>query len=63
MTETKKKLNSKLKLGIIAVVVAGLIISAKQFGITEYINSALQSTLQWIESLGFWGPVAFIVIY
>ena len=43
--------------------VAGLIIAAKQFGITEYINSALQSTLQWIESLGFWGPVAFIIIY
>ena len=60
---SKKKLNSKLKLGIIAVVVAGLIFAAKYFGITEYINNALQSTLQWIDNLGPWGPLTYIIIY
>ncbi|MGK7878298.1 MAG: TVP38/TMEM64 family protein [Xenococcaceae cyanobacterium] len=64
MTQTSnKKLNPILKLGIIVVVVAGLIVAAKYFGVTEYINNVLQNTLQWIESLGAWGPVTFIVIY
>ena len=64
MTQTKKtKLNSILKIGVVAIVVAGLIIVAKQLGITELINNGLQTTLQWIESLGYWGPIAFTIIY
>ncbi|MGH2416496.1 MAG: TVP38/TMEM64 family protein, partial [Microcystaceae cyanobacterium] len=41
----------------------GLIIAATQFGVTEYINNTLQSILAWIDSLGSWGPVAFVIIY
>jgi len=64
MTEQRKgKKKSILKLVVIAVVVAGLIIAAKMLGIADQINAALQGALQWIESLGPWGPIAFISIY
>ena len=64
MTETrKKKFNPILKLGIIAVMVAGLIIAAKQLGVTGYINDALRSSLGWIDSLGWWGPIIFALVY
>ncbi|MBR8828891.1 MAG: TVP38/TMEM64 family protein [Gomphosphaeria aponina SAG 52.96 = DSM 107014] len=59
----KKKLNQSLKVGIIVVGVAGLIIAAKQLGVTEIINSILQYVLQWIDSLGTAAPVMFTLIY
>ena len=62
MTQTKKS-GGILKLGLIAVAIAALIIFANMLGITDYINSALQTTLEWIDSLGVWGPVIFIGIY
>ena len=61
MTQTKK--SGVLKLGLIAIAIAALIVAAKMLGITDYINSALQSTLEWIDSLGVWRPVIFIGIY
>ncbi|MGF1478307.1 MAG: TVP38/TMEM64 family protein [Cyanophyceae cyanobacterium] len=61
MTRTKK--NSILKWLVVAVVVAGIIVLAKMLGIADVINSALQNTLQWIDSLGSWGPTIFIAIY
>ena len=57
------KINTILKFGVIAIVVAGLIIAAKQLGITEIINDTLQSALAWIESLGNLGILAFVLIY
>ena len=64
MTEIKKgKLDSKLKLVIGAVVVAGLIIAANHFGVTEKINNALNAALNWIDGLGPLGYLAFIAIY
>ena len=62
MTQTKKS-EAILKLGLIAIAIAALIIAANVLGITDYINSALQSALEWIDSLGVWGPVIFIGIY
>ncbi|MBP0021531.1 MAG: TVP38/TMEM64 family protein [Cyanobacteria bacterium SBLK] len=65
MVETQKnnKLKSILKFIAIAAVVAGLIVAAKFLGITEYINTVLQNTLTWIDSLGIWGPIVFTGIY
>jgi len=60
---SEKKQNPILKVGIIAVGVAGLIITAKQLGVTAIINNYLQSILQWIDSLGTAAPVMFIFIY
>lgn len=61
MTQTKK--SGVLKLGLIVIAIAALIIAANMLGITDYINSVLQTTLAWIDSLGVWGPVIFIGIY
>lgn len=44
---------------LIAVLVAILIVTAKYFNIQELLKRALL----WIDSFGFWTPVAFIVIY
>ncbi|ERN43107.1 hypothetical protein KR51_00001750 [Rubidibacter lacunae KORDI 51-2] len=59
----KKKLKTWAKIAIAAGIVAVLIIAAKQLGITIVINNALQGALQWIDSLGPWGPIAFVFIY
>ncbi|MFE1748868.1 TVP38/TMEM64 family protein [Coleofasciculus sp. H7-2] len=55
--------NSKIKriLGffLIAALIAALIFAAKYFNVQELLKNALA----WIDSLGFWAPVTFIVIY
>ena len=52
--------NSKyLKYVVIAAAIAGLVVLAKQFD----FQSLFQNALAWVESLGAWGPIAFIVIY
>jgi uncharacterized membrane protein YdjX (TVP38/TMEM64 family) len=58
-----KKLQAILKLGAVLVSLVLLIIAAQQLGITTYINNTLQTTLQWIDSLGNWGAIIFILIY
>ena len=47
----------KLILGLILVI--GLIITATLFD----LQGILKNALDWIANLGFWGPVAFILIY
>ena len=47
------------KLIALVVVVAGLVLAAKYFGIQE----ALQKVLQKIQDLGPWAPLAYIVFY
>ena len=54
---------SIIKWILIAVGVFALIVVANSLGITEKINTALQSALSWIESLGSTGPIVFILIY
>lgn len=56
-------MNSKLKFGILAVLLVGVAIVARQFGLMASLNQVLQSTLQWIANLGTWGIVAFIILY
>lgn len=55
--------SNKLKLIIAAFIIIFLIAAARYFNLQQYLNSGLQSALQWINSLGTWGPVTFIVIY
>jgi uncharacterized membrane protein YdjX (TVP38/TMEM64 family) len=59
----RKKVNSKLKLGIIVMLIAGLIIATKQFGVAEIINQGLKDILDWIDTLGTLGIVIFVILY
>lgn len=65
MTEqpAKNKKKSILKFVGIIVVVGALLVGAKMLGITDYINTGMTAVLQWVDSLGFWGPIVFITIY
>lgn len=54
-----KKLTSILKFIAVIIVVAGVLIAAKQLGIASYLDKAIQ----WVDGLGPWGPIAFIAIY
>ncbi|PMB38142.1 TVP38/TMEM64 family protein, partial [Fischerella thermalis CCMEE 5319] len=49
----------KLKLVLLSCLAVSLIIAAKQLNIEEW----LQTSITWIESLGSWGAIAFIIIY
>ncbi|MDZ8109523.1 MAG: TVP38/TMEM64 family protein [Nostoc sp. DedQUE12a] len=55
----KRLLNSKLKLLLLGCLVVTLIIAAKQFN----FQGLLHSLIIWVESLGVFGPIAYIVIY
>lgn len=56
---TQQSNRKYLKYIVIAAAVAGLVVLAQQFD----FQSLFQSALAWVESLGAWGPIAFIVIY
>jgi len=56
---SKRRFNSKLKLLLIGGLVVILIVATKHFNVREL----LQTSLIWVESLGFLGPIVFIVIY
>lgn len=53
----KKSFPWKLVLLVVAIVT--LVLAARHFDAKE----KLETTLQWIENLGFWGPVVFILAY
>ncbi|MBD1841113.1 TVP38/TMEM64 family protein [Coleofasciculus sp. FACHB-64] len=44
---------------LVAALIAALIFAAKYFNVQEQLKSALA----WIDSLGFWAPLTFIVLY
>ncbi|MBF2016228.1 MAG: TVP38/TMEM64 family protein [Rivularia sp. T60_A2020_040] len=48
-----------LKLILTACLIAILIIAAKYFNLQELLSKSLL----WVNSLGWWGPIAFIIIY
>lgn len=56
---SKRRFNSKLKLVLIGGLLVSLIVATKHFNVREL----LQTSLIWVESLGFLGPIVFIVIY
>ena len=59
-TKKKLKFNKLLKLFLIMFGVATLLIVAQKFfNAQELLNNALN----WIDTLGPWGPIAFIIIY
>lgn len=57
------RLNRKIKQGfryfLIVAAIAVTIAAVKQF----HIRELLSTTLMWIDSLGYWKPVAFIILY
>ncbi|MBD2682243.1 MULTISPECIES: TVP38/TMEM64 family protein [Nostoc] len=55
----KPLFNSKLKLLLLSCLVIALIIGAKQLN----IQGLLHTLIIWVESLGIFGPIAYIVIY
>lgn len=56
---SRYRLSAKLKLMFGGLLVAILAIGATSLN----LQALLQTALIWVDSLGFWGPVAFIVIY
>ncbi|MDY7006254.1 MAG: TVP38/TMEM64 family protein [Cyanobacteriota bacterium] len=58
-TEKKPKSNKLLKPLLIIFVVATLLVIAYKFNAQQLLINALD----WIETLGPWGPIAFIIIY
>lgn len=48
-----------LKSALLILGIIGFIVAAKFLGIQEI----LRNTLEWIRSLGYWGPITFILIY
>ncbi len=55
----KHQLNNKTKLFLTGCCIALLIVVAKQFN----FHQLLQTSITWVENLGIFGPIAFIVIY
>ncbi|NEP04870.1 MAG: TVP38/TMEM64 family protein [Okeania sp. SIO2G4] len=58
-TEKKPKSNKLLKPLLIVFVVATLLVIAHKFNAQQLLINALD----WIKTLGPWGPIAFIIIY
>jgi uncharacterized membrane protein YdjX (TVP38/TMEM64 family) len=54
-----KKSYLLLKIALLILGITGFIFAAKFLGIQEI----LRNTLEWIRSLGYWGPITFILIY
>ncbi|MGB3512558.1 MAG: TVP38/TMEM64 family protein [Microcoleaceae cyanobacterium] len=54
-----KKIRKLFQYILLSLIVASLIITVKYFNIPEI----LRSILIWIESLGLWSPVTFVIIY
>lgn len=58
-TEKKPKSNKLLKPLLIVFVVATLLVIAHKFNAQQLLINALD----WIKTIGPWGPIAFIIIY
>ncbi len=59
-TKKKPKLNKLLKPLLIMFGVAAILIVAQKFFNAQQL---LENALDWIDTLGPWGPIAFIIIY
>ncbi|NEP91194.1 MAG: TVP38/TMEM64 family protein [Okeania sp. SIO2C2] len=58
-THAQRKIKKFCKFFLLFIVVISLIITAKYFNLPEL----LKNILIWIESLGVWSPITFIIIY
>ncbi|NEP83340.1 MAG: TVP38/TMEM64 family protein [Okeania sp. SIO3B3] len=58
-THAQRKFKKICKFFLLFIVVISLIIAAKYFHLPEL----LKNILIWIETLGIWSPIAFIIIY
>ncbi|NJL00444.1 MAG: TVP38/TMEM64 family protein [Spirulinaceae cyanobacterium RM2_2_10] len=59
LPKKRSRVNTIVKLAIIAVIVAVLIVLARQFNVQELFIQALE----WIRGLGVWGPFIFVGLY
>ncbi len=59
MTKNQSRTSSKLKWVVLAVGVAALIVLSRLLN----LQVLLQNALDWIDGLGTWGAIAFILIY
>ncbi|AFZ60292.1 TVP38/TMEM64 family protein [Anabaena sp. PCC 7938] len=59
MPNHKSRLNSKLQLLLLSFLIATLIIATKFINFQEF----LQISVTWVQNLGIFGPIAFIIIY
>lgn len=57
------KFNQWLRYSIVSLIVASLIIIAKEIGLTTQLQIFLENILQWIDSLGLIGIFIFVIIY
>jgi len=57
--QVSKPVGSKLKLVFVGITIVALITAGKVF----HVQDLLKSALNWVDSLGFWGPVIFGFIY
>ena len=59
-SQVSRKIKKIVVFSLLTTLVAILIIvQGKYFNLLEILTQALQ----WVDSLGFWGPVAFIILY
>ncbi|OZH54462.1 SNARE associated Golgi family protein [Hydrocoleum sp. CS-953] len=58
-TNRSRQLKRIGKFILLFILVTSLIITGKYFNLPQ----VLRNTLIWIESLGFWSPITFIIIY
>ncbi len=58
-TEDAKKPIPWLKIIVILAIVSGVIALFRLLPVADY----LQAALDWVDRLGYWGPIAFIAIY
>ncbi|CEJ47219.1 DedA family protein, putative (Uncharacterized pr otein) [Umezakia ovalisporum] len=55
----KSRLNGKIKLLILIFLLAAVIISVQYFKVQEVLHNGII----WVQTLGIFGPIAYIVIY
>ncbi len=58
-TKPTSRWNPAIKLALALLVVAGVLVAAKFL----HVPDLLRSLLRWIENLGGWAPVIFILVY
>jgi len=56
---TSKSAGSKLKVIMVIVVIIILLAAAKYF----HVQQLLRNSLEWVASLGIWGPFIYIALY
>lgn len=57
--ESASRAGKAIKLFLALLLVAAIVVAAEFFNVRELLNQAIE----WIDGLGFWGPLIFIALY